>query len=668
MKSYQFKVIIKNTKPPIWKRCLVPAGITFAQLSVILQEIMELPGSDQYEFEFFQRKVHLREWRGEEDSVTRYDFDYMCASDTFIDGLVDEEKWFTLRVQGEAEYRVTIEKCLEGADAHYPVILKQKEHTEIQRWTDIAKWNSYLEDVFCVSYGKADYRTYTEIVEELKNGGSGLCGSYEAISREEHNKKSPATGLKELASMLVEKYTNDITQKVYAQMVDEKTGKFTYDENIALNLLYEAQTEMRKELPEKLLDIKMEENTSRKATVKGYLMAYGKEDLKEIAKEIHLLRYKNLKKEELAEKIRNEILQPDTMRRRLLLLDEDEMEAFDEAVQRGCCYRPREDILDKLETLYDLNYIAIYLDDYVEVPAEVAEVYQKINTPEYRLARKRVSWMYKCLRIVEMLYVVAPVKIVYRIYRRHSGCKVSREEFLKIFAQVPEDVNPCVVREDRVIYKEVLKENLYLELEQQQEGKEFYIPTEEEIKDYAANRYPSEDLYYQRVEQFLQKELQLDEDYAKELMPMFWNTISMGYGFSDVMDILNEREIIFPSSVAAEQFAKMLMDANNHTRMWIHRGQTPVEIGSKRRRYAGSSKPTIVPVSSMAADMLREAQDELDRRGISVDYDYGADEIPVMLIPEGTAGEKVVSSKKIYPNDPCPCGSGKKYKKCCGRK
>ena len=23
--------------------------------------------------------------------------------------------------------------------------------------------------------------------------------------------------------------------------------------------------------------------------------------------------------------------------------------------------------------------------------------------------------------------------------------------------------------------------------------------------------------------------------------------------------------------------------------------------------------------------------------------------------------------KKVYPNDPCPCGSGKKYKKCCGK-
>ena len=25
-------------------------------------------------------------------------------------------------------------------------------------------------------------------------------------------------------------------------------------------------------------------------------------------------------------------------------------------------------------------------------------------------------------------------------------------------------------------------------------------------------------------------------------------------------------------------------------------------------------------------------------------------------------------SEKVYPNDPCPCGSGKKYKQCCGRK
>ncbi len=28
--------------------------------------------------------------------------------------------------------------------------------------------------------------------------------------------------------------------------------------------------------------------------------------------------------------------------------------------------------------------------------------------------------------------------------------------------------------------------------------------------------------------------------------------------------------------------------------------------------------------------------------------------------------QQVVKSEKIGRNDPCPCGSGKKYKKCCG--
>ena len=34
---------------------------------------------------------------------------------------------------------------------------------------------------------------------------------------------------------------------------------------------------------------------------------------------------------------------------------------------------------------------------------------------------------------------------------------------------------------------------------------------------------------------------------------------------------------------------------------------------------------------------------------------------------EVTRGPKINSTKKVYPNDPCPCGSGKKYKNCHGK-
>ena len=37
------------------------------------------------------------------------------------------------------------------------------------------------------------------------------------------------------------------------------------------------------------------------------------------------------------------------------------------------------------------------------------------------------------------------------------------------------------------------------------------------------------------------------------------------------------------------------------------------------------------------------------------------------LYKEQKSSTTVVKDKKVYPNDPCPCGSGKKYKKCCGK-
>lgn len=38
------------------------------------------------------------------------------------------------------------------------------------------------------------------------------------------------------------------------------------------------------------------------------------------------------------------------------------------------------------------------------------------------------------------------------------------------------------------------------------------------------------------------------------------------------------------------------------------------------------------------------------------------------LYKEQKSSTTIVKGAKVYPNDPCPCGSGKKYKKCCGRK
>lgn len=42
----------------------------------------------------------------------------------------------------------------------------------------------------------------------------------------------------------------------------------------------------------------------------------------------------------------------------------------------------------------------------------------------------------------------------------------------------------------------------------------------------------------------------------------------------------------------------------------------------------------------------------------------GADEDP---LPPPVEPIKADKDKEVGRNDPCPCGSGKKYKKCCGK-
>ncbi len=49
--------------------------------------------------------------------------------------------------------------------------------------------------------------------------------------------------------------------------------------------------------------------------------------------------------------------------------------------------------------------------------------------------------------------------------------------------------------------------------------------------------------------------------------------------------------------------------------------------------------------------------------------EIGTDENPVPLIEflPNLNSPTVLKDKKVGRNEPCPCGSGKKYKKCCGR-
>ncbi len=48
--AYQFRVVLQETDPPIWRRFVVPSGITLHRLHLILQEVMGWTNSHLYRF------------------------------------------------------------------------------------------------------------------------------------------------------------------------------------------------------------------------------------------------------------------------------------------------------------------------------------------------------------------------------------------------------------------------------------------------------------------------------------------------------------------------------------------------------------------------------------------------------------------------------------------
>ena len=233
-----------------------------------------------------------------------------------------------------------------------------------------------------------------------------------------------------------------------------------------------------------------------------------------------------------------------------------------------------------------------------------------------------------------LIYAIAPLKIVYRMYRKRDGFRVNYEKFMEILNELSEKDDICIIKGDKMIWKAVLQDNLYEKIEEFQGDRDFYIPTVEETLDYAKHGYPSQDVSYRKLASFLRDELHISEEKIEELLYIVYKEFSMDGMLSDIMEEFKKRDIVFDSDRQMERFAPIMMEVNNNTRMLDFRGYTPNEVS--RAEQAAAPAPV-------------------------------APAMPSFVPMANTPAVNMQPKKKVYPNDPCPCGSGKKYKKCCGR-
>ncbi len=369
----------------------------------------------------------------------------------------------------------------------------------------------------------------------------------------------------------------------------------------------------------------------RNPTVKDFLMSYRKEDLLSIAGELGL-HCKGMDQEEIAVKVSAEVLKPEVMKANFLAADDQEVLAFEAAVQRKC-FHVADGEWATLEWMNDMGYLVSYSDDYAEVPAEVVAVYNEINTPEFQTLRSQVNWLKDCLVMVSYLYVSAPAQTVYEMFKQKKGFDIGYDKFIELYHTIPEKACICELVDDQLILKSALINNIYKDIERRQGGRKFYIPSVEEVMDYSRNGYPTRSASYQKLGRFLMDEMKVSDAVKDQALFFIYKECSMDGRMSAIMENLGQKGIQF-NDEQLEKFTKLIMDANNNTRMLEFRGYTPNEISGAVWPFATGKPHTSMPNSFVPTAMPMQP----------------------------------ASTRKIYPNDPCPCGSGKKYKKCCGRR
>jgi hypothetical protein len=150
-------------------------------------------------------------------------------------------------------------------------------------------------------------------------------------------------------------------------------------------------------------------------------------------------------------------------------------------------------------------------------------------------------------------------------------------------------------------------------------GKHIYVPAPGELLKYADPDYyewtPQTEALLEGLSGFVN-----DPIVARDIVDEIHDACMEEPRTQRYFDVFNDAGIEFNDIDQANRLMQLVMDVHNNTRLWSNYGNTPNELSRLRR-------PFLKPLSSRPFETL----------------------------------------EAIGKNEPCPCGSGKKYKHCCGK-
>lgn len=346
-------------------------------------------------------------------------------------------------------------------------------------------------------------------------------------------------------------------------------------------------------------------------TLLQHLSSLTKKNLNELTYMYPVKGKSKLKKQELVEALSSEMKKEESIRDLVIIIEELKMDMLEKHEDKDAIE------LNRFLMLQSLGYGRIDFEseteDYV-MASDVTKLIDNfdVNSVSYEIERYHLirKVMFACINLYGIYEISFFIDLFNDLFNEVEPLDYDE---LNRYVDLHEKSRAGIVKhgiylasDSLFIVEGDLENMLYA-----REGKEYYIPTKDELMRYCIEEYVEENKQYKELEKFIYrmvKDKELAEDLIEEITFMArWQEGKMDFVFPE----FELREIRFENMKQIQGFVDAYMNFYNNTRIWQNKGFTPYEL--RKSEKLEPFKPKII----------------------------------------------------VGRNEPCPCGSGKKYKKCC---
>ena len=577
--GYQLKITIRGSKPPIWRRVIVPEHIAFCDLDDIIEKIFGWTHSHLYEF-------FIKDWgmritgapiMEEEDNAEE------CI-DSWMK--VGSEILYTYDFGDNWEHTIKIEKIVEY-EYRYPTVLKFKGSNMIEDCGGI--WGFYdceeEAEAFDMKAVNEEFRSWViPVAEPLEE----LMGVFDDEDDDEYD---------------------DLELDEFIDGMEENF--FDFIDGLAA----ECELPWKDEFEDDVDAFVGEEEYVRQmfGEVHSLEYVYGqflKENLVELAKIHRLSGYSKYNKQRLAEWLVKQLLEEQHMLNCILNTTKDELELFEKAIAEKGIFIS-ENLIEESVFLSTYGAFLPYYNFY-HIPLDVQEQYQKLMTDSVRNYIVRSQLFEEICQACIFLYGVVSVEDLDFICKKYGLTDFTKIELEKKMIELAKSDALLCFCDGYLLDARLQEEDVYMEIRKDQEKIDRYLPENpEEFLEFGRNEMQEIDEDTVFFLEYIMKEANLDHPRASLVFYLIQEAIRMNQNDEELIEILADLGCPFHRKKQFEKAVQMLKKITNRTRKWEYNGHTWMELNQ------------------------------------------GIVEFTV--------------ERKRNPNSLCPCGSGKKYKYCCGK-